>query len=58
MIVSDICDICSEQFTEEKSVRIHKNAIHFKSKFPCNLCDYKATHYSNLTTHNKLTIEK
>ena len=50
---SDKCDLCeyAPNKPSRKTIRVHKDAVHFSVKYPCGQCNIVSTTRSNLLKH-------
>ena len=47
------CQQCDYTATHEKNMKIHIQAIHEKSTYPCEICPYKSSTPRSLSNHQK-----
>ncbi|KAK2163482.1 hypothetical protein LSH36_79g11009 [Paralvinella palmiformis] len=47
------CEMCGKMFYRSYILR-HQRAVHFKFRFPCNMCDKTYTLPENLARHKKV----
>ena len=46
------CEKCGKYFKQQEGLKYHIKSIHIKSvHYPCDYCDYKTTHRSNVHKH-------
>lgn len=45
------CDQCDKTFKQKGHLGVHLKAVHQGIRFPCSICDYKATTKGNLKQH-------
>ena len=52
-MTNNIFDTCSQQFTNENSLKHHIESVHEKIKHSCSKCDHKAGTKNSLKPHIK-----
>ena len=52
------CNICEKSFAEEKTLKGHKDHIHFGKSFECEICQKKFPSKKNVQVHKKTMHEK
>ena len=52
------CNICGSQFSANRNLQTHIKSVHEKRKFPCLVCDYKATTEGTIKHINYLCMKR
>ena len=55
--VKYLCKFCDKYF-KSKHLKTHIKSVHEQIKYPCNLCEYKATVRGSLKRHVESVHEK
>ena len=52
------CDLCEKSFVEQRSLKGHRDHVHFGKSFECEICQTKFPSKRNLEGHKKSVHER